>query len=66
MTSNDNPVLNRLRETAAILGKPQSVVAANWLRRPVRMYSAARNLGMTRKQYDQGYAVVRRLAECAR
>jgi hypothetical protein len=64
--STTNPVLQLLRSTARDLGKPQSVVAANWLRRPVRQYSAARNLGMTRAQYNAGYAVVRRLAAVAR
>lgn len=68
ITSAANPVLVKLRRTAKALGKPQSVVAANWLATPAmtRSYSPTRHLGMTRAQYNAGQAIVSRLAECAR
>ena len=61
-TSVANPVLNLLRSTAETLGKPQSVVAANWMRRPQRKYSPTRNLGITRSEYNEAQAVILRLA----
>ena len=66
MTSTANPVLNQLRQTARDLQKPHSVVAANWLRRPQPKYSPTRNLGITRAEYSQAWAIIRRLAEVTR
>ncbi|PPH10470.1 hypothetical protein C5C36_13955 [Rathayibacter sp. AY1G1] len=59
-----NPVLRQLRETAALLRKPQAQVAANWLRTPAMLtYSEAMSVGITAEQHAHAVRVIRRLAE---
>jgi hypothetical protein len=64
MSATDlNPVLRQLRETAALLGKPQAQVAANWLRTPAMLtYSEAVNVGLTAQQHAHALRIIRRLA----
>ncbi|MCJ1698073.1 hypothetical protein MT349_20000 [Rathayibacter caricis] len=58
-----NPVLRQLRETAALLRKPQAEVAANWLRTPGMLtYSEAVNVGITAEQHAHAVRIIRRLA----
>lgn len=67
-TSRSNIVLNQLREAADILGKSQSVVAANWVRAGItsKPYSASRHAGITRTDHRRAQVIVQRLAESAR
>lgn len=67
-SSRANTVLNQLREAADILRKPQSVVAANWIRAGVttKAYSASRHAGITRAEYKRAQVIVQRLAAAVR
>lgn len=61
-TSGSNVVLCQLRETAALLRKPQAQVAANWLRQPaMTTYDEDRNIGVTAEEFDYGMRMLRRL-----
>lgn len=61
--SDGNVVLRQLRETAALLRKPQAQVAANWLRQPaMTTYDEDRNIGVTAEEFEYGMSIVRRLA----
>jgi cell division inhibitor SulA len=61
-----NPVLRQLRETAALLRKPQAEVAANWLRaRGVLQYSESMNIGITAEQHSHATRIISRLARSA-
>jgi hypothetical protein len=64
MSATDcNPVLRQLRETAALLRKPQAQVAANWLRTPAMLtYSESVNVGITAEQHAHAVRIIRRLA----
>ena len=64
MSATDlNPVLRQLRDTAALLRKPQAQVAANWLRTPAMLtYSEAVNVGITAQQHAYALRIIRRLA----
>ena len=64
MSATDlNPVLRQLRDTAALLRKPQAQVAANWLRTPAMLtYSEAVNVGITAEQHAHAVCIIRRLA----
>lgn len=65
-SSHSNPALRQLRETADILGKPQAVVARNWLATPaMTKYSPARSVGITRAEFNQAQRIMRRLAALA-
>jgi hypothetical protein len=60
--SDSNVVLRQLRETAALLRKPQAQVAANWLRQPaMTTYDEDRNIGVTAEEFDYGMRMLRRL-----
>lgn len=63
-TSNNNPVLRMLRETAGTLHKPQYVVARNWTdtRAMTARYNPNRNVGITRTEYNRAMTIIRRLA----
>jgi hypothetical protein len=66
MSSQTNPALRQLRETAEILGRPQRTVAANWLRSPaMTRYSPSRSVGVTRAEFDRAQLIMRRLARAA-
>jgi len=67
-SSRANTVLNQLREAADILRKPQSAVAANWIRAGVtaKPYSSTRHAGITRAEYKRAQVVVQRLAGTVR
>jgi hypothetical protein len=66
--SRANTVLNQLREASDILRKPQSVVAADWIRAGVttKAYSPTRHAGITRAEYKRAQVVVQRLAGVVR
>lgn len=66
--SRSNIILSQLRETADILGKPQSVVAANWVRAGVttKLFSASRHVGVARADYQRAQIIVQRLAASVR
>ena len=63
-SSQANTVLNQLRETADIVGKPQSVVAANWISSGVtsKPDCPTQNEGITAGEYPRARGIVRRLA----
>lgn len=67
-SSRSNIVLNQLRETADILGKPQAIVAANWIRAgvTVKPYSSTRHAGISRAEYKRAQVIVQRLAGAVR
>lgn len=64
--TSPNPVLRQLRETAALLRKPQAQVAANWLRTPAMLrYSESVNIGITAEQHSYAIHIISRLAATA-
>ncbi|PPF24264.1 hypothetical protein C5C45_00510 [Rathayibacter rathayi] len=61
--SHDNPVLCMLRDTARLLGKPQSVVAGNWLRSPATTtFRADQSPGVSADEFESAMSLLRRLA----
>lgn len=62
--STGNTALQQLRDTARVLRKPQATVARNWLNTPA-MTKYRPGAGITRQQFNEAQALMRRLAAVA-